>query len=112
MKNDNHFYLCKSEARDGGYEYREKFILVASQDETLPHNIDELLTAWDFGVTVKDVEEQGDEVWSDTRIVSCWVDHEVPNRDYDVARKYLNSVFLNWVLSDVEFGDERDVKVA
>ena len=105
-------YLCKSEIRDGGYEYHDKFILNTGLDETPPDNIDQILTAWEFGVPVKDVEEQGDEVWSDCRVVSCWVEHEIPKEEYETVRKYLNGVNLYWVLDDVEYGDERDNEVA
>ena len=105
-------YLCKSKVHSSGYEYDGSFILVMRPNETLPPNIDQILTAWEFGLDVSDVEEQDGEVWSDCRIVSCWVDKELPDEDYDIARKYLNGVNLYYILDSVDYGDERDEEVA
>jgi len=101
-------YICNSEVRDGGHEYHSSFILVTQPEETLPDNIDQLLTAWEFGLDVKDVETQGGEIWADCRVVSCSVDGKIPDDERGVVRKYLNEVNLHWVLDTVEYGDERD----
>lgn len=105
-------FHCKTQVNHGGHVYEDRFILVTKHGETLPPNIDDILTAWEFGVTVKDVEDGDSEVWSDTRVVRCWVDQEIPDEEYDVVHKYIHGVNLYWVLSDVEFGDERDEEVA
>ena len=105
-------FHCKTKVHDGGHEYDGGFMLVTKDGETLPPNINEILTAWEFGLTVKDIEDNGGEVWSDTRVVRCWVDQVIPDEDYDIARKYINGVNLYYVLGDVEFGDERDEEVA
>lgn len=104
-------YFCKSEVHDGGHAYYSSFILVARNDQTLPDNIDQILTAWEFGLTVKDVEEQGDEVWSGYRVVSCHVEKEIPDDEWDVIKQYITGVNLYYVLDDVEYGDERDQEV-
>lgn len=101
-------YICNSEVRDGGHEYESSFILVTQPEDTLPNNIDQLLTAWEFGLDVKDVEAQGDEVWADYRFVSCGVGEKIPDDERDVVKKYLNEVNLHWVLGTVEYGDDRD----
>lgn len=101
-------YICNSEVREGGHEYHSSFILVTQPEDTLPDNIDQLLTAWEFGLDVKDVEEQGDEVWSDYRVVSCGVDEQIPDDEGGVVKKYLPEVNLHWVLATVEYGDDRD----
>ena len=101
-------YICNSEVREGGHEYHSSFILVTQPEDTLPDNIDQLLTAWEFGLDVRDVETQGDEVWDDYRVVSCGVDKQIPDDEGDVVKKYLNAVHLWWVLDSVEYGDDRD----
>ena len=101
-------YICNSEVREGGHEYHSSFILVTQPEDTLPDNIHQLLTAWEFGLDVRDVEAQGDEVWDDCRVVSCSVDKQIPDDEGDVVKKYLNEVNLHWVLDSVEYGDERD----
>jgi hypothetical protein len=108
-------YLVKSEVHDGGHEYHDKFILLASSGGIsleLPQNIDAILTAWEFGLTVKHVEESGDEVWSGCRVVYCNTCGTISNDHYDVVKKYLNVINLEYILDDVEYGDERDQEVA
>jgi len=108
-------YLVKSEVRDGGYEYHDKFILLASSGGIsleLPQNINAILTAWEFGLTVKHVEESGDEVWADCRLVYCNTCGTISNENYNVIKEYLNVINLEYILGDVEYGDERDQEVA
>jgi hypothetical protein len=101
-------YICNTDIDDGNHEYHSSFILVTQPEDTLPDNIDQLLTAWEFGLDVKDVEAQGDEVWSDYRFVSCGVGDKIPDNERDFVKKYLPEVNLHLVLATVEYGDDRD----
>lgn len=106
-------YICNNgDTLLGGYEYQSSFILVTQPEDTLPDNIDQLLTAWQFGLDVKDIETQGDEVWSDCRVVFCGVDGKISDDERDVVKKYLNEVNLHDVLKEVSYGDDRDERGA
>ena len=89
------FYLIEDVTHSDGYEYRHSFILNA-EDTPLPSDIEQLLTAFQYSLSLDDV--QGDEVWSDCRIVSCHVKSEVPERDVEVLRRYMPVISLSTVI--------------
>lgn len=102
-------YHCKSTAHHGGYRYESSFIVSTRDGETLPDNIDQILTAFEFNLFVSDVEKNWDEdVWSDSRVVRCWVDKEIHESEFPTLIKCLDGVSLYTILDTVEFGDKRD----
>lgn len=106
VSNDAHTgHLLKgaSEIRSGDYEYRNEFFVLSEHSlAELPDDIDEILTAWNHCLSLDDVKEQGDEVWSDHRIVASWIESEIPIENLDVIARYVGVINLQTILDAVK----------
>ena len=102
----NHLLKGASEIRSGDYEYRNEFFVLSEYSlAELPDDFDEILTAWNHCISLDDVKEQieqGDEVWSDHRIVASWIESEIPIENLDVIDRYVGVINLQTILDAVK----------
>ena len=100
MDKQQKLFKAFTKAIDGYYEYTNVFFILCETD--LPTDIEAILTAWDYQMSITEVKSMGTEVWDGTRIVDAYIEGPVPIEDLEVLQKHVNVWKLTKIIEEVE----------